>query len=108
YPDEESYRISQQQALDTIDQQIHTTQINMRSQEKALTDLLSRAAEIERAKKTVPRFLIDSIADQRNVVTGLRSKQESQQAERGRTVELQSRQLQHYRELKTAQKQPAD
>ncbi|MEO8999688.1 MAG: DUF4124 domain-containing protein, partial [Rhodanobacter sp.] len=44
YPDEESYKISQQQSLDTIDQQIHTTQINLRSQEKALTDLLARAA----------------------------------------------------------------
>lgn len=107
YPDEESYRISQQQALDTIDQQIHTTRINMRSQEKALTDLLSRAADIERAKEPVPGFLLKSIADQRNVVTGLRSALERQQAGRAQTVELQAQQLLRYRELKAAQKQPA-
>jgi hypothetical protein len=47
YPDEESYQISLQQALDTYDQQINTTRINLRSQEKALTDLLGRAADIE-------------------------------------------------------------
>src|SRR3546814_897181 len=68
YPDEESYKISQQQTLDTIDQQIHTTQINLRSQEKALTDLLGRAADIENSKDPVPKFLVDSIATQRNVV----------------------------------------
>jgi hypothetical protein len=108
YPDEESYRISQQQALDTIDQQIRTTKINLSSQEKALTDLLSRAAEIERAKEPVPPFLLNSIANQRNVVTGQRSTLERQQAERAQTVQLQARQLLRYRELRAAQKQPAD
>lgn len=108
YPDEESYRISQQQALDTIDQQIRTTKINLSSQEKALTDLLSRAAEIERAKEPVPPFLLNSIANQRNVVTGQRSNLERQQAERAQTVQLQIRQLLRYRELRAAQKQPTD
>lgn len=108
YPDEESYRISQQQAVDTIDQQIRTTKINLSSQEKALTDLLSRAAEIERAKEPVPPFLLNSIANQRNVVTGQRSTLEHQQAERARTVQLQVQQLLRYRELRAAQKQPTD
>jgi len=57
YPDEKTYKISQQQALDTVDQQLHTTQLNLKTQEKALTDLLGRAAEIERTQKPVPKFL---------------------------------------------------
>lgn len=103
YPDEESYRISQQQELDTIDQQIHTTQINLRSQEKALTDLLARAADLERAKQPVPKFLTDSIARQRDVVTGQRNTLERQQTMRAQTVQQQAVNLARYRELKTAQ-----
>ncbi|WP_449426898.1 DUF4124 domain-containing protein [Rhodanobacter umsongensis] len=103
YPDEESYRISQQQELDTVDQQIHTTQINLRSQEKALTDLLARAADLERAKQPVPKFLADSIAKQRDVVTGQRNTLERQQALRAQTVQQQAAKLARYRELKAAQ-----
>ena len=105
YPDEESYRISQQQQLDTIDQQIHTTQINLRSQEKALTDLLTRAADIERAKSPVPKFLTDSIANQRDVVTGQRSTLQHQQVLRAQTVQQQAKDLARYRQLKAAQAQ---
>jgi len=103
YPDEESYKISLQQTLDTIDQQIHTTQINLRSQEKALTDLLARAAEIENGKKPVPKFITDSIATQRNVVTGQRNTLQRQQALRAQTVQQQVKQLARYRELKAEQ-----
>jgi hypothetical protein len=100
YPDEASYKTSQQQTLDTIDQQIHTTQINLRSQEKALTDLLARAAETEGARQPVPKFLVDSVATQRNVVTGLRNTQQRQRALRAQTVQEQATQLARYRELK--------
>ncbi|OOG60887.1 DUF4124 domain-containing protein [Rhodanobacter sp. B05] len=103
YPDEESYKISLQQSLDTIDQQIHTTQINLRSQEKALTDLLARAAEIENSKNPVPKFLTDSITTQRNVVTGQRNTLQRQQALRAQTVQQQVKQLARYRELKAEQ-----
>ncbi len=108
YPDEASYKMSQQQLLDSLDQQIRTTQLNLRGQEKALTDLLARAGEIERAKKTVPKYLIDSIASQRNVVTAQRSALLRQQAERAQDVQQQARDLAHYRALKAAQAQPAD
>lgn len=100
YPDEESYKMSLQQTLDTIDQQIRTTQINLRSQEKALTDLLARAAEIEGSKQPVPKFLSDSIATQRNVVTGLRNTQQRQRSLRAQTVQEQVAQLARYRVLK--------
>ncbi|MHB1272463.1 MAG: DUF4124 domain-containing protein [Rhodanobacter sp.] len=107
YPDEESFRISQQQALDTIDQQIHTTQINLRSQEQALTDLLGRAADIERSKTPVPHVLADNIARQRAVVTGQRNILEHQRALRAQTVQAQAAELARYRKLKAAQKQPS-
>ncbi len=102
YPDEEAYRISQQQTLDTFDQQIHTTQLNLRSQEKALTDLLDRAADLERSKLPVPAYLSDSIAKQRNVVSGQRSSLARSRAERAKTVVIQRAQLTRYRELMSA------
>lgn len=107
YPDESAYRLSQQQALDTIDQQMNTTRINLRSQEKALTDLLARAADLERAKQPVPKFLADSIAQQRNVVAGQRNVLERQQQTRQTTEQQDATQLLHYRALKAAQNQPA-
>ncbi|WP_158881286.1 DUF4124 domain-containing protein [Rhodanobacter sp. L36] len=103
YPDEETYRISQQQALDTIDQQILTTQINLRSQEKALTDLLARGADMERNKETVPKYIVDGIAKQRDVVTGQRNTLTHLQDVRSQTVQQQAQQLQRYRVLKAAQ-----
>jgi hypothetical protein len=107
YPDEESFKISQQQALDTIDQQIHTTHTNLQIQEKALTDLLTRAADIERAKGPIPKYLADSISQQRNVVTGQRNSLERLQAQRAQTVQVQATELVRYRQLKAAQEQPA-
>jgi hypothetical protein len=100
YPDEESYKISLHQTLDTIDQQIHTTQINLRSQEKALTDLLTRAAEIENAKQPVPKFMTDGIAKRRNVVNEQRNTLKRQQNLRAEAVQEQVQQLARYRVLK--------
>ncbi|MBQ4855081.1 DUF4124 domain-containing protein [Rhodanobacter sp. B2A1Ga4] len=107
YPDEESYQISLHQALDMIDQQIHTSQINLRSQEKALTDLLGRAADLENAKSPVPKPLADSLTQQRNVVAGLRDTLRHQQALRAETVQQQAGQLAHYREVRAAQERAA-
>jgi len=107
YPDENTYKISQQQALDTLDQQIHTTQLNLKTQEKALTDLLGRAAEIERTQKSVPKFINDSIASQRTVVTGQQNTLQRQQALRTQMVQDHVTQLAHYREVKAAQAKPA-
>jgi hypothetical protein len=106
YPDEAAIKLAQQQELDTIDQQMDTTRINLRSQEKALADLLGRAADLERAKQAVPKYLVDSIARQRNVVTGQRAALEHQQALRDSTQQQSIAELEHYRELKAAQQQP--
>ncbi|WP_114240897.1 DUF4124 domain-containing protein [Dyella sp. C9] len=103
YPTEDAYKTIQQQNLDTIDQQINTTRINLKSQEKALTDLLTRAGDLERAKQPVPKPLNDSIAKQRNVVARQRDVLDHQQSERDAAVQKNAQDLAHYRELKAAQ-----
>lgn len=103
YPDEASYKISLQQVMDAIDQQIRTTRINLHSQEKALAELLDRAGDLERAKESVPKYMADNISTQRNVVAAQRNALTRQQAERDRTVAAQASQLARYRELKAAE-----
>jgi hypothetical protein len=103
YGDEADLKQAQKEELDTIDQQINTTQLNLRSQEKTLADLLSRAADMERAKETVPRYLADRIADPRSVVAGQRAALERQQAHRDTAAQEAARQLERYRALKKAQ-----
>lgn len=105
YPTEAAFKQAQQQELDTLDQQMNTTRINLHSQEKALTDLLARAADAERAKQPVPKSLADSIAQQRSVVATQRSTLERQQAGRDAAAQRADQKLQRYRELKAAQQQ---
>lgn len=104
YPDEDSFKAAQQDALNSLDQQIKTTEVNLQSQEKALADLLTRAAEIERNNQPVPKFISDSIANQRNVVASQRAALARQQAERDATVQQQAQDMAHYKALKAAQK----
>lgn len=103
YPTEDAYRASLKQELDNIDQQINTTQINLHSQEKALTDLLGRAGDLERAKQPVPKFLNDSITKQRGVVANQRATLDRQQDNRDAIAKRMELQVQRYRELKAAQ-----
>jgi hypothetical protein len=105
YGDEASLKQAQQEELDTIDQQINTTRLNLHSQEKTLTDLLGRAAELERTKQAVPKYLVDSIAEQRNVVAGQRAALERQQQHRDAAQTQAAQQLEHYRALKKAQQE---
>jgi hypothetical protein len=105
YPDEAAYQASQQQTLDNLDQQINTTRINLHSQEKALADLLARAADLENGKKPVPKFLTDDIAKQRDVVADQRATLARQQSDRATLVQQQAQQLQHFRDLKAKQKE---
>jgi hypothetical protein len=104
YPDESALAAEQQQVLETLDEQMSTTRVNLHSQDAALTDLLNRAADDERAKQPVPKALNDQIAAQRNVVANERALLQRQQANRAATVQQQTQDLQHYRELKAAQK----
>jgi hypothetical protein len=103
YPDEASLKASQQGALDNIDQQMKATRINLRSQDAALTDLLNRAADDERAKAPVPKFIVDQIAKQRGIVASEHTQLAREQVNRDTMVQTQAKELQHYRELKAAQ-----
>ncbi|WP_130621038.1 DUF4124 domain-containing protein [Dyella amyloliquefaciens] len=102
YPTEEGYATSLKQSLDNLDQQISTTRINLRSQEKTLTDLLTRAGDLERAKQPVPKFLNDSIAKQRDVVTHQRDTLERELTARDVAEKKNVDDLQHYRDVKAA------
>lgn len=103
YPTEASFKTLQQENLDSLDQQINTTRSNLRSQEKALTDLLTRAGDIERAKQPVPPYLTQGIAKQRDVVARQRDALEREQTARDAQVQKNTQDLMHYRDLKAAQ-----
>jgi len=104
YSDEDALKTEQQQVLQNLDEQMSTTRVNLRSQDAALTDLLNRAADEERAKQPVPKFLNDQIAAQRNVVANERALLERQKANREAVVQQQAQELVHFRELKAAEK----
>lgn len=103
YPDEAAYKLSLQQTLTSLDQQIHTSQINLRSQEQSLTGLLARAAEAEHNKQPLTKALQDGIAKQRSVVAQVQGQLARQQAEREQTAKDQVQQLAHYRALLAGQ-----
>ena len=104
YSDEDALKTEQQQVLQNLDEQMSTTRVNLRSQDAALTDLLNRAADDERAKQPVPKFLNDQIATQRNIVANERALLERQNANRDTVVQQQAQELVHFRELMAAEK----
>ena len=104
YPDEDALKDEQKQVLENLDQQMNTTRANLHSQDAALTDLLNRAADNERQKQPVPKFLSDQIVSQRNVVANERALLERQKASREAILQQQAQELQHFRDLKVAQK----
>lgn len=103
YPQESDLLDAQKAQLSTIDQTVHTTELNLKSQERGLADLLQRAAEIEHTQKTVPKYISDDIAHQRGVVAAQRAALDQAQAERATAVRAQAAQLAHYRTLKQQQ-----
>lgn len=106
YPNEADFVAEQQGELASIDQQISTTRTSLHTQEKALTDLLDRAGELERAKQPVPKFLADRIAEQRNVVGAQRALLDRLLASYVTTQLKNDAQLQRYRAMKA--QQPAE
>jgi hypothetical protein len=104
YPDEAALKEQQQQVLESLDEQMSTTRVNLHTQDAALTDLLNRAADNERAKQSVPKSLADQISAQRNVVANERDLLHRQEANREIVVQQQAQDLQHYRDLKAQEK----
>lgn len=103
YPREGDLLQEQQAQLSAIDQTLRTTELNLKSQERGLADLLQRAAEIEHTQKAVPKYISDDIAHQRGVVASQRAALEQARDERAAMVRAQAAQLAHYRTLRQQQ-----
>lgn len=107
YPDETSFMAAKNAEVDNFEQAARTTRLSLQGQEKALADLLNRAADLERAKQPVPPYLKDRIAAQRDTVTNLRTTLQRQQAAKDTAKAGLDAQLKHYRDVKTAAQSPA-
>lgn len=68
YPNEQELVSSQQAQLDMMDQNIHSTEVSLQSQEKSLTEMLSHAADLDRNGKPVPATLQSQIESLRRNV----------------------------------------
>lgn len=100
YPNEQDLMHAQQGQLDSLDQESHATQVSLASQEKSLTDMLGRAADLERTGKPVPAALSKQIETQRAVVSKQKDYIAGKQKERADTVQRFADDLAHYRELR--------
>jgi len=103
YPNEQDLTRNQQAQLDSLDQEVHATQLSLDSQEKSLASMLGRAAELERTGKPVPPALQQQIETQRTVVAKQKDFIIGKQKERAETVQRFSDELAHYRDLRAAQ-----
>ena len=103
YPNEQDLTRNQQAQLDSLDQEVHATQLSLDSQEKSLASMLGRAAELERTGKPVPPALQKQIETQRTVVAKQKDFIISRQKERAETVQRFTDELAHYRDLRAAQ-----
>lgn len=99
YPDEAMLRNAHHERLQQMQRNIITTQSNLRSQENSLADLLAHAADIERSGKTVPPFLKQRLAEQRQSVADERHEIVHLQNELAETKRKLDAELLHYRAI---------
>jgi hypothetical protein len=100
YPTEQDLARNQQGQIDSLDQEVHATQLSLDSQEKSLTDMLGRAADLERSGKPVPPVLSKQIEAQRGIVAKQKNYIEAKRKERTETLQQFADALAHYRELR--------
>jgi hypothetical protein len=100
YPNEQDLARNQQGQLDSLDQEVHATQLSLDSQEKSLAEMLGRAADLERSGKPVPPALSKQIEAQRGVVAKQKDYIAAKHKERVDTLQHFSDELAHYRELR--------
>lgn len=97
---EDDLKRSQQQRLDSIDQEISATKFSLRNQEQTLADLLDRAAEYERTGKALPEFQAKQIAALRTQVDDTHQAVARREQERAAAAAQLEAELARYRELK--------
>lgn len=100
YPNEQDLMRNQQGLVDSLDQEMHATQLSLDSQEKSLADMLGRAADLERTGKPIPLILQKQIENQRGVVAKQKEYIAAKQKERADTLQRSADELAHYRELR--------
>ena len=100
FADEADLKRSQQQRLDSVDQEIGATKFSLRNQEQTLADLLDRAAEYERSGKPLPEAQAKQIAAMRTQVDQQHKAIQRREIERDGIVTSFQAEIAHYRELK--------
>jgi hypothetical protein len=103
YPGEEDLLRAHQQEIDVIDTVIATTQLQIQSQQKSLTELLASAAEAERAGRPVTQDVSDNISTVRQRIETQNAYVATKQQERAESVAAHEKRLARYRELKARQ-----
>ena len=83
-----------------IDLSIKSLDTGLQSLDRNLTDLLGRAADLERDNMAVPARLTAQIADVRSKINAQHTQMERRQAERERTAQGFAEELDRYRALR--------
>ncbi|MFA7321636.1 MAG: DUF4124 domain-containing protein [Dokdonella sp.] len=99
-PTEADLLNSQKQQIEMIDLSIKSLDTGLQSLERNLTDLLGRAADLERDNMAVPARLTAQIADVRSKINAQHTQMERRQAEREKTAQGFAEELDRYRALR--------
>ncbi|HQX65404.1 MAG: DUF4124 domain-containing protein [Xanthomonadales bacterium] len=99
-PTEADLLNSQKQQIEMIDLSIKSLDTGLQSLDRNLTDLLGRAADLERDNMAVPARLTAQIADVRSKINAQHTQMERRQAEREKTAQGFAEELDRYRALR--------
>ena len=99
YPTEHDLSDAHNAQLAMIDQYIQSTQISLQSQERSLTDMLSHAADLERAGKPIPAALSQQIESLRANIEKQKAYITAKQQEKIDSAAKFETELAHYREV---------
>lgn len=99
YPTEQDFSDAHSAQLAMIDQYIQSTRISLQSQEKGLTDMLSHAADLERAGKPIPATLSQQIESLRSNIEKQKAYIAAKQQEKIDSTAKFDAELAHYRQI---------
>ena len=99
-PTEKDLVESHRQQIEMIDLQITSLRNGLESLERSLTDLLGRAAELERSDRPVSAKLSNQITDMRKKIEGQHASIDRRVAERGSATDTFAKELDRYRALR--------
>lgn len=104
YPTAADYKAAQQARIDQLHGHLHTTRLNLTSQEQNLAQLLASAAGYNRHGKAIPPALEKRISSQRQAVGAQRQLLKQRQAQLARVKQQVAGKLAHFRTLLAEQK----